>query len=154
MRTPLLPPLLPPVFDRALTDAIVAGVLRAVLWASHDWLTFSGFSAPEIVGHPLDVLCSPDATVMNQLREAVGRQASTRISMASHTKHGVAFGHTLEMHPLVNSCGTVTLLKLRSAQVELLLERGVLLPTASSIAVHNEISFVQPMPREGALEMP
>jgi len=116
-----------------------------ILWASHDWLTFCGFSSTEVVGQPLKVPQGPEtnAHTMATLLDSVTRNQSAKASITSYTKHGISFRHLVDVQPLVNTAGEPTLFKVRSSQIELLLERGVLLPTMSSIAALNELSASQ-----------
>ncbi len=103
------------------------------MWASRDWLGFTGFTSASIVGHPLATNeMGPTLTLAATVALGAGQPISADVT--SHTRHGIAFRHTIELQPLINSRGDAAVFKVLSTNVELLLERGVLLPTMSSIA--------------------
>ena len=94
--------------------------MRAVRWATTDWLSFFGFAADELRERTFGETIQGPATE----KERASRLAyvaevgmCARVELTNYTKAGVPVVNEILVEPLVNSHGQVCLYKVRTISV-------------------------------------
>jgi len=97
-----------------------------IVWASEAWLRLCEYTAPQVLGHTLELIQGPltDRQSVTSLMNAIRRGDPITLSMINHTRTGKPFSHTLRVEPLRDSQGRVQCFQATSSNIDTSVGRG------------------------------
>ncbi|QJW88949.1 PAS domain-containing protein [Spirosoma taeanense] len=92
-------------FTLVLTD-----LSKTILWTSRSFLTMTGYSSSEAIGHTPKLLQGPDtdSATMLRVRDSLRRASSVKADLLNYRKNGESYICRVQIDPLYDKQGELT----------------------------------------------